>query len=519
MVFESIAKGFEEAVIDPTKRIVTGKGKGEDFARLGAGLATGGLSAAAETGYKSVKNASGSGIFDTPKPKEIKAEDAGRSEEEKSKLREMLANRQQTVNEAFDPANFQKRQQQTSALGQALRGDIAQVSAGQLGSIRPTNIAAPGTRQVAAPDYSGVNTGAGVAQTGQIDFSAPQLQAQIQQGQGAAAQSQLLAALQQQAAGLGPSLATNQFQQAQESNLRAALAAQASQRGGFDPAAARQIRQSQADLQAQAAQDAAQARIQEQLAARQQLAGVAGDIEQLQQQRNQLGVEQDIAQAGITQNAQKLQLDAELERAASSRNVADQQIAMANTVASLQDSALSQEYDANFRTALAQGQIDANAAAQEFDANLDRVLQNMDQQNDAIKQIYQNDVEALKDDIDLANRVYLAGVQAGLTIDEMKFQLEDAFQKEGMQQQNARVAAENAFNTAMYQRELSIKQAQQARLGAGLQALGTLGGAAVGAMSGNPAAGAQLGGSLGGAVGGVAGGQAPAVPQLPTGGV
>jgi hypothetical protein len=466
----------------------------------------------------------GEGLFETPKPEEIKAQDAGRTEEQKSQLRQSLADRQQKVAEAFDPGNFQKRQAQTSALGQSLQNNLQQVSAAQVGNVRPTSIAAPGSRQSVAPQFGNIDTQAGIAQTGQVDLSSPQLAAlrgvNIGPGQGAAAQSQLLSALQQQAAGQGPSLAANQFQQAQEANLRAALAQQASLRGGFDPAAARQIRQSQADLQARAAQDAAQARIQEQLAARQQLAGVAGNVEQQQLQRGQLDLsargqeaQQDVAQAGITQNAQKLQLDSEIQRAASSRNVADQQIAMATTVAQLEDAAVAQEYDANFRTALAQGQIDAQAAAQEFDANLERVMTNMDQQNDTIRQIYQNDVEALKDDIDLANRVYLAGVQADLSIDEMKFQLENAFQQEGMDQANARVAAENAFNNAMYQRELSIKQQQQARLGAGLQAIGTLGGAAVGALGGNPAAGAQLGGSLGGAAaGGVTG-------QAPTGGV
>lgn len=76
-----------------------------------------------------------------------------------------------------------------------------------------------------------------------------------------------------QAAGQGPSLATMQLKQASDRNLANAMAFAASQRGGGG-LALRNVRNQQTDIMGQAARDAAMARMQEQLTAREQLAGV-----------------------------------------------------------------------------------------------------------------------------------------------------------------------------------------------------------------------------------------------------
>jgi hypothetical protein len=76
-----------------------------------------------------------------------------------------------------------------------------------------------------------------------------------------------LAQLQQMASGQGPSVAGMQLQQGREANIAATMAQAASQRGGFNPMLARQALQSGAAQNARANTEAAQARLQEQMAA------------------------------------------------------------------------------------------------------------------------------------------------------------------------------------------------------------------------------------------------------------
>jgi len=109
-------------------------------------------------------------------------------------------------------------------------------------------------------------------------------------------QMSLADALAAQAAGEGPSLAARQLEEATGQNIAQSMALAASQRGATAGQGLRQIGQQTQLAQQQAARDAATMRIQEQLAARQQLGGVlsgtrAQDIglsqsqAQLQQQR------------------------------------------------------------------------------------------------------------------------------------------------------------------------------------------------------------------------------------------
>jgi hypothetical protein len=119
---------------------------------------------------------------------------------------------------------------------------------------------------------------------------------QSQQGQFRAAQSGLVGQLQQAAAGQGPSLVPGVLQAGTQQGLQAALAAAASQRGGSAALAQRNIQNNQAQQQAATAGQAAQMKIQEQQAARQQLAGAAGEA-----RAADIGLAS--TQAGLTQQA------------------------------------------------------------------------------------------------------------------------------------------------------------------------------------------------------------------------
>jgi hypothetical protein len=131
-------------------------------------------------------------------------------------------------------------------------------------------------------------------------------------------QMQLSDALMAQANGQGPSVAGSQLQQSTEQNLQAALAQAASTRGGNLGAVQYQLGNARANIQQQAAQQLAQTRIQEQMAARAQLgdvlnSGRSGDINlatnqaQLGQQNNQFNASLGADQRN-TQNAMAAQL-------------------------------------------------------------------------------------------------------------------------------------------------------------------------------------------------------------------
>lgn len=96
------------------------------------------------------------------------------------------------------------------------------------------------------------------------------------QGQFREGQQQLAQQLAQQAAGQGPSLATLQMQQNTDDAIRSAMAIAASGRSGTAGGRLKQAQDQAAMLNQQGARDSAMMRIQEQLAARDQLAGVLG---------------------------------------------------------------------------------------------------------------------------------------------------------------------------------------------------------------------------------------------------
>lgn len=89
-------------------------------------------------------------------------------------------------------------------------------------------------------------------------------------------QADLLSALQKQARGEGPSVATEQLKAARDQSIRQQMAAAASNQG-VDPAVAAKMAAEQAtQTNLQTGQQIAQAKLQEQTAAQQQIAGLAG---------------------------------------------------------------------------------------------------------------------------------------------------------------------------------------------------------------------------------------------------
>lgn len=142
--------------------------------------------------------------------------------------------------------------------------------------------------------------------------------------------------LAQQAAGRGPSLATQMLQDARDQQIAQAMALGASQRGLTAGQGLRGI-QDQTQQAAQfAAREAAKARIAEQLAARQQLAGVAGEA-----RGQDIGEEQ--FQTGVQQQANLENMKKDLQ-VAMQQGLMDQRTAEANLQAEITNQAQQDEF-------------------------------------------------------------------------------------------------------------------------------------------------------------------------------
>lgn len=162
-----------------------------------------------------------------------------------------------------------------------------------------------------------------------------------------AQQQAFVQALQQQAAGQGPSLAGLQLQQALERGLKNQMGALASNPGISAALAARLFGQQTAAAQRDAAMASAQTRIQEQNAAQQQLGTALNQVQDVQTRvalANQL--------AGNTQNYNQAQLEQEIAKA----NAA-QLAAKAKDQATLNQNAALANQGAFNQSNLAQGQI------------------------------------------------------------------------------------------------------------------------------------------------------------------
>lgn len=171
-------------------------------------------------------------------------------------------------------------------------------------------------------------------------------------------QKDLVSALQQQAAGQGPSLASAQLDDARQQQIETAMALAASQRGLGAGQGLRSIADQTAQAGQFAAREAAKARIAEQLGAREQLAGV------LQGARGQdIGV-------------------------ASSQASLDQQAAMANQAAAMQAEQANQA---------ALNQFDLTQAGMDQQTNIANMQAQLDfqQQQDAFQNILNQQIQGL----------------------------------------------------------------------------------------------------------------------------
>lgn len=203
--------------------------------------------------------------------------------------------------------------------------------------VAPKDVTAPTGPTGSAPTMGGPTafTGATIGgptadpRAALIDMSA---QNQFRDQQMTLAQS-----LAQQAAGQGPSLAGQMLRQGAEANTAATFAQLASQRGGPSAMGARSAMQNASQIQAQTSRDAANARIQEQLAAREQLAGVLNT-----------GRQGDIS--------------------------------LATSQAQMQQEANMTAYKGQLEKAIAQGQLDQQTASQMFQAAQEKAKQNVQMQ-------------------------------------------------------------------------------------------------------------------------------------------
>lgn len=193
-------------------------------------------------------------------------------------------------------------------------------------------------------------------------------------------QMSLADALAAQAAGKGPSLAARQLEEATGQNIAQSMALAASQRGATAGQGLRQIAQATQSAQQQAARDAATMRIQEQLAAREQLSGVLSGTRA-----------QDI---GLSQSQAQLQ----------------QQRALADQQAALQEQELK---DAQLR--FLTGQI---TQSEYFDIERDMQFENLKYQaamgnREAVQQAFESAAEARRS-------ILTGGGQAAATVMKMK---------------------------------------------------------------------------------------------------
>lgn len=238
--------------------------------------------------------------------------------------------------------------------------------------VSPLGSTASPAAQIAAP---GSFTGGKIAVPG-----APS----IQTGDSAFRQNQLALAnqLAGQAAGTGPSVAANQLAAGQEANIAATLAAANSARGAAAPAVQRAAIQQAAEIQGRAAQEAATARLQEQMQAAGLLGQVAGQ-----------GREMDIGQAQM-QNAANLDI-----------------------------------FKGQLQAAIAQGQMDQSTAEAMYNAQLQTNLQQaqINQQNQQMFNQLQAQYAAMGLDAATANQ------QAALQIQQL--QQSGALSRAGLAQQ------------------------------------------------------------------------------------
>lgn len=193
---------------------------------------------------------------------------------------------------------------------------------------------------------------------------------QVQLGgpsQFAGGQQALISALQQQAAGQGPSVAEALLRQQQDKMLNQQAALAASMSGRALPAAQRQIMQQQAAGSQDLAQQAAIMKAQEQLAAQQQLAGALGTFRGQDIQRSGLGLQaaQANQEAALRQALANQQAQQEAMLASAGQQFQAQQFGATQELERQAREEQRRQADAALQAQKAQAQLEAQTALEQ----------------------------------------------------------------------------------------------------------------------------------------------------------
>lgn len=443
--------------LDPSSNMTAGERLGtvaETGQRATAALATGGASEVAIAHKDELGELAAGALSGVGEPQKREKDDpvfSRTTEEEAQGIRDSYGRQAGATQQAYEDAQGQMKTRggQSSALGQALVDRVGQAyqgatfdpaQAAQIGAVAPR-----GTTQL---DTSGI---------GRVDFgSLPQAQGYTP-GEGRQMLSSLGQQLMQQAQGQGPSVAAEQFKRANEANLAASMAQQASLRGGFDPAAARQIRQSAADLQAQSARDAAMARMQEQLNAQQAAAQVGQAIEQTGQAAGQQSIQAaaqatDQARAELTQRGQDIE--------------------MANINASFDDLAKRDQFQADLEVSMKQADLDQVANSDNFNAAVQMAMAEASAKTGALTTAYAGDQQAMMADVNDFNEMVRDAMRQNLSINDAREAFERQLIAEGKEERVAQIMADNAHRTAMLAYSQAVKD-RQAKVAQGVFGIGT----------------------------------------------
>lgn len=381
-------------------------------------------------------------------------------------------------------AGIDNRQAPTS---QAAQGDLSALYAAQLGQadVRAGTAATIGANErLSNVNIGAVNTSAGLGNANQI--TATQLNTNDAQFRNA--QLGLTNQLYAQTLGKGPSLAANQYQQAAEGNLANQMAAAAAQGGRNSALVGRQAAMNAASQGQQTARDVANIRMQEQMNAQNQLAGVAQtgrsqeiDVAKTNAELNQnanlsnVAAQNDFAKANMQNN----QFNAQLmnDRQNQQANM-DYQVMLANANAT---NAYNQnQASLNQQMAMQNAQAFNNAYLQNSNLQAQADMAYAAQRNSQYGQNVQNQQQT-----NLANQnAYLTNQQQN---DAMSQFYQQSIMDENARQQQAEMAYQNAMmQQQMHTNELEQKSYEEARKGQGGvfgSILGTAGGIAGGAMS------------------------------------
>jgi hypothetical protein len=412
-----------------------------------------------------------SGQAERVAPAKVESDVLDYTDEQKKKITEAAAGVKKEVNEQLDPDRLKTAASGVSALGDTLMAQSAQTRLDPAAmTIDRTAVGPAPTRAVTDLDVSQIRD-VGTLNLANVP-AATFDEASIRRGQaytggeGEQYQRNLMQTLSQQAAGQGPSVAQLQFNAANEANLAASLAQQASLRGGYDPAAARQIRQTAADLQAKAASDAAQARMQEQLNAQNALANVAGTVEQQAGAKGSQSIQAQQADTSISQAkaqtetaAADLALRGETAAIEAQLRAREQDTAIQTTIAELKDGAAQQQFEGQLETILKQADIDSVESRTQFSEQVGVAVRNMELDQDVLAAVYSGNRQAFMSDVEAYNEMIKENARANISVAQSLANLEKMFIDQGMAAESAKIRAKNINDAAM----VAHKQANKDR--------------------------------------------------------